>query len=62
MKHIESLESVQSKMVRFIGNLKGRGEVSKKREELGLDMLADRRKNKRFNMFHFILTRSTCAS
>ena len=34
-----------------------------KKEELGLDMLADRRKkNKRVNMFHFILTQSTCAS
>ena len=25
VKHIESLESVQSKAVRFVGNLKGRG-------------------------------------
>ena len=39
MKHIESLESVQCKAVRFIGNIRGRGRVSKKREELGLDML-----------------------
>ena len=62
MKHIESLQSVQSKAVRFIGNLRGRGGVSKKREELGLNMMADRRKNKRLNMFHFILTQSTCAS
>ena len=31
VKHIKSLESVQSKAVRFIGNLKGRGGVSKKR-------------------------------
>ena len=44
VKHIESLESVQSKAVRFIGDFKGRSGVSKKREELGLDMLADRRK------------------
>ena len=44
VKHIEGLESVQSKTVRFIGNIRGRGEVSKKREELGLDMLDDRRK------------------
>ena len=31
VKRIESLESVQSKAVRFIENLKGRGGVSKKR-------------------------------
>ena len=49
MKHIEHLESVQSKTVHFIGNLKGRGGESKKK---GLDMLADRRKNKRLNILY----------
>ena len=49
VKHIEHLESVQSKTVHFIGNLKGRGGESKKK---GLDMLADRRKNKRLNILY----------
>ena len=60
VKHIKSLESVQSKTVRFIGNLKGWDVVSKREGNWVLTYYV-RRKIKWLNMFHFILTQSTCA-
>lgn len=54
VKHVESLELVQNKAVRFVGNLRGRSGVTDKREALGLDLLSNRRKIQRLRMFHVI--------
>lgn len=54
-KHIEMLEAVQNRAVCFIGNLRGQHGVTIKKEALGLEPLADRRKGKRMSMLHYIL-------
>ena len=57
VKHI-----LQSIAVRFVGNLKGRGGVSKKGRNWVLTYWLTGKKNMRLSMFHFISTQSTRAS
>ena len=45
-KHIDHIEMVQRRAVRFISNLRGREGVTSEREALGLELLQDRRKVK----------------
>lgn len=47
---VESIERVQSKAVRFIGNVHGRESVTKAREELELKTLEERRATHRFSL------------
>ena len=54
VRHVEQLELVQNKAVRFIGNIRGRSGVTVKKEALGLDILSLRRKTQRLRMFHVI--------
>jgi hypothetical protein len=57
-KDIQTLESVQSRAVRYILELKGRASVSQAKASLGLESLQDRRKAQRINVFHRILVNS----
>lgn len=57
-KHADRLEMLQNKAVRFILNIKGRSGVTDGKIELGLEPLADRRKDQRMKMFSKILQES----
>ena len=54
-RSIDSLEKTQSKAVRFISNLKGRGSVTEAKALLGLIPLAGQRKNHRVSLLMRIL-------
>ena len=56
VKNISQIESVQSKAVRFICDLRGVVSVTEARERIGLETLGDRRKNARVKLLMKILT------
>ena len=53
---INSLEKVQTDVVKFIANLRGRTNVTELRERLGLQLLAKRRRNHRLSLLNKILS------
>ena len=65
-EHIDQIEMVQRRAVRFISNLRGREGVTSEREALGLELLQDRRKDARVKLLLELLSsdtlgRSNCA-
>ena len=58
VKHVNALEAIQSKAVRFIANIRGTCGVTERRKALGMELLTDRRREKRISTFHKILSQS----
>ena len=58
-KHIDQIEMVQRKAVKFIRNLRGREGVTSEREALGLELLQDRRKDARVKLLLELLSSDT---
>ena len=57
--YLDQIEIVQRRAVRFISNLRGREVVTSEREELGLELLQDRRKDARVKLLLKILSSDT---
>lgn len=61
-KHVDKLEMIQRRAVRFIAGLKGRDGVSAAREALGLELLQNRRKTSRTKLLLQIIDNSVHSS
>jgi len=57
-KHIDLLESVQNKAVRFVLKLRGICSITNSREQLGLATLKDRRYRQRIKTYDFVMGQS----
>ena len=58
-EHIDQIEMVQRRAVRFISNLRDREGLTSEREALGLEFLKDRRKDARVKLLLKILSSDT---
>ena len=58
-KHIDLIEMLQRRAVRFTSNLRSREGVTSQREALGLELLQDRRKDARVKLLLKILSSVT---
>ena len=58
-KHIDQIEMVRRRAVRYISNLRGREEVTSERKALGLVLLQDRIKDARVKLLIKILPSDT---
>ena len=58
-KHIDLIEMLQRRAVRFTSNLRSKEEVTSQREALGLKLLQNRRKDLRVKLLLKILSSDT---
>ena len=62
VKHVDQLENIRRKAVRFICNVKGHDSITGARESLHIELLSERRKNSRIKLFLKILSKDVHSS